>query len=41
MDRQKFIAERQWIRDQLTNVADFWLKNGMDPVHGGAYTCLD
>ena len=41
MDRQKFIAERQWIRDQLTNVADFWLKNGMDPVHGGVYTCLD
>ena len=41
MDRQKFITERQWIRDQLTNVADFWLKNGMDHVHGGVYTCLD
>lgn len=41
MDRQKFIAERQWIRNQLSGVADFWLKNGMDPIHGGIYTCLD
>ena len=28
MDRKKFLAERQWIRNQLSNVADFWLKNG-------------
>ena len=41
MDRQKFLAERQWIQDQLKITADFWLKNGMDPVHGGIYTCLD
>ena len=41
MDRQKFIAEREWIRSQLDTVADFWLKKGMDPVHGGVYTCLD
>ena len=41
MDRQKMIAEREWVRQQLKGVADFWLKNGMDSVHGGIYTCLD
>ncbi len=41
MDREKLIADRQWIRQQLEGVADFWLKNGMDKVHGGIYTCLD
>jgi len=33
--------ERNWFREQLWEVADFWLKNGMDPVNGGVYTCLD
>ena len=41
MDRQRFISEHEWIRGQLDIVADFWLKNGMDSVHGGIYTCLD
>jgi len=41
MDRQKLMNERVWIRSQLDTVADFWLKNGMDRVHGGVYTCLD
>ena len=41
MDRKKFLAERQWIRNQLSNVADFWLKNGWDHVNGGVTTCLD
>jgi len=41
MDRQKFLAEHEWIRSQLDTVADFWLKKGMDPVYGGVYTCLD
>ena len=41
MDRQKMVEARQWFRDQLANVADFWLKNGMDKEHGGIYTCLD
>ena len=41
MDRQRLITEREWIRGQLDTVADFWLKNGMDSVHGGVYTCLD
>ena len=41
MDREKFLAEREWVRNELAGVVDFWLKNGMDPVHGGVYTCLD
>ena len=41
MDRMKFRAERQWIRSQLANVSDFWLKNGWDHVNGGVTTCLD
>ena len=38
MDRKKFLAERQWVRNQLSEVTDFWLKNGMDKEHGGIYT---
>ena len=41
MDRKKFLAERQWIRNQLAGVADFWLTNGMDKTYGGVTTCLD
>ena len=41
MNQEKLLAQRQWVRDQLANVADFWLKNGMDAEHGGIYTCLD
>ena len=41
MDRKKFLAERQWIRNQLAGVADFWLNNGWDHEHGGVTTCLD
>jgi N-acylglucosamine 2-epimerase len=33
--------ERKWIQKELEAVADFWLTNGMDKVHGGVYTCLD
>ena len=41
MDREKFVAEREWVRSELATVVDFWLKHGMDPVYGGVYTCLD
>ena len=41
MDRQRMLNERQWLRAQLEICADFWLKNGLDPVNGGVYTCLD
>ncbi len=32
---------RKWVADELKSVADFWLENGMDKVHGGVYTCID
>ena len=41
MDREKLIQAQNWIRYQLNTCADFWLRNGMDKVHGGVYTCLD
>ena len=31
----------KWINDQLNNVVDFWIKYGMDHIHGGVYTCID
>lgn len=34
-------AHQKWIREELERSVSFWLKNGMDPVHGGVYTCLD
>ena len=41
MNREKLIETRSWIRSQLDSCAQFWLKNGMDDVYGGVYTCLD
>ena len=35
------IEERKWIISELESVADLWLKNGIDKVNGGVYTCLD
>jgi len=41
MDKSKLLEIRGWVQKELATVADFWLKNGMDKVHGGVYTCLD
>ena len=41
MDKQKLENARGWIQSELKKCIDFWLKNGMDPVNGGVYTCLD
>lgn len=41
MNRQKLIEAQDFIRKELSACADFWLKNGMDCVNGGIYTCLD
>ena len=31
-----------WYEAELTeNILPFWLQHGLDPVHGGVYTCLD
>ena len=35
------LETRSWIREELDRCVGFWLKNGMDPVNGGVYTCLD
>ena len=34
-------SHQKWIKEELERSIRFWLKNGMDPVHGGVYTCLD
>ena len=42
MDTKQVLRDsRAWVRDQLRISVDFWLKHGMDPEHGGVYTCLD
>ena len=41
MDKTKLAESRLWIREELDRCVDFWLKNGMDGVNGGVYTCLD
>ena len=41
MDRAKMEQTRQWVRSELDRCTAFWLEHGMDPVHGGVYTCLD
>ena len=41
MDKQKLISTREIIRDELRRCTEFWLKNGIDKVNGGVYTCLD
>lgn len=41
MDKEKLLSARQWIQDELKRCVDFWLKNGMDSINGGVYTCLD
>ena len=41
MDKQKLINVRNEIRRQLFECAEFWIKNGIDRVNGGVYTCLD
>ena len=42
MDTRQLLQEsRSWIQEELDTCVNFWLKNGMDPVNGGVYTCLD
>ena len=31
----------QYLNDLKSNILPFWLKNGLDRVNGGLYTCLD
>ena len=32
---------QQYRDDLVNNIMPFWLKNGLDRVHGGVYTCVD
>ena len=41
MDREYLQQTQGWIREELDRCVNFWLKNGIDPVNGGVYTCLD
>ncbi len=41
LDRAKLQDVQRWVQQELKTSADFWLKNGMDAVNGGVYTCLD
>lgn len=39
--RDRLQAHKNWITEELDLCLHFWLKNGMDPINGGVYTCLD
>ena len=39
--RARLQAHKDWISEELDICVNFWLKNGMDHVNGGVYTCLD
>ena len=41
MDVNRMRGHQQWLKEELDRCVAFWLDNGMDPVHGGVYTCLD
>ncbi len=43
MDWKKYLSEWQdcYKKDLCDNIMPFWLKNGLDRVNGGIYTCLD
>ena len=41
MNKDRLLAQQQWIRDELKRSADFWLTHGWDHENGGVYTCLD
>ena len=41
MNKTQLQNARKQIRTQLEACVNFWLKNGIDKVNGGVYTCLD
>ena len=41
MDREYLLSVKEWTKRELERCISFWLKNGMDEVNGGVYTCLD
>lgn len=43
MDWKKYLTDwsEKYRKDLTENIMPFWLKNGLDRVNGGVYTCLD
>ena len=41
MNTEYFKEVRDWAETELKKAVEFWLKNGIDTVNGGVYTCLD
>ncbi len=41
MDTKYLIETQKWVKEELDRSINFWLKNAMDKVNGGVYTCLD
>jgi N-acylglucosamine 2-epimerase len=41
MNREYLLETQKWVKEELERCVNFWLKNGMDKVHGGVYTCID
>ena len=41
MDKLKLLDIQKEVKRQLLECSEFWLKNGMDKISGGVYTCLD
>ena len=41
MNREALRATQTWVQEELRRSIRFWLSHGLDPVHGGVYTCLD
>lgn len=38
---ENLLQAKQWVSQELDRCIAFWLRNGVDSVHGGVYTCLD
>ena len=43
MDWKKYLSEWRdsYRNDLINNIMPFWMRNGLDRVNGGVYTCLD
>jgi N-acylglucosamine 2-epimerase len=41
MNQSLLKSQQLWIQEELKRCIEFWLKHGMDSVHGGVCTCLD
>ena len=43
MDWKKYLSEWRdsYRNDLVNNIMPFWMRNGLDRVNGGVYTCLD